>query len=339
VGGKRFKLANLMLKLGVSGELRGRRAASLMIFNYHRLWPSRRSGPSVFDDGVFGPDAEDFRLQMEWLKRETHVLDEQGILNLANQAEHPKGAVYSAVTFDDAYVDCHTIAAPILKQVGIRAIFFVPVRMIESRRLGWWDQAAYMLKACKQRSIAVRGEEMDLRADFGRALRRILDMFKLQPFEKTERLLSELSTACGVSLPTPDLQSAELMSWDQIRDLHASGHAIGSHTLSHRVLATLSPEEQAEEIGMSKAQLSDHLGEAVRSFAYPVGGPRHFNDTSVNLVRSSGYLMAFTFNTGMETLPLTDLFRIRRESAHSFDLLQAKVRMPSLMGIRAKIQA
>jgi hypothetical protein len=103
-------------------------------------------------------------------------------------------------------------------------------------------------------------------------------------------------------------------------------------------LATLPPEEQAVEISQSKSQLGDRIGAVVRSFAYPVGGPQHFNRTSVELVRAAGYEMAFTFNTGIENLPVADRFRIRRESAHSFDVLEAKVRMPALMGLRQKQQ-
>lgn len=334
--GNRLKLARVLVRSRLYKAWPASGHASLLVVNFHRLWPSAGSGPSEFDDGVFGPDAEVFRRQMEWLRSETRVLDEQGLIDVARKAEHPRDANYSAVTFDDAYLDCFTIARPILEEFGIRAIFFVPIGMIESRRLGWWDQAAYLLKRSSRDRIHMRGQDFELRANFLGALRHILNMFKLEPADQTDGLLEELSAACDVSLPGKDAQSAQLMTWEQIRAMRDAGHAIGSHTMSHRVLATLSAEEQSAEIKDSRASLSAQLGSEVRSFAYPVGGPQHINATSVALVREAGYEQAFTFNTGIESLPLADRFRIRRESAHSFDLLEAKVLMPSLMGIRQK---
>ena len=75
------------------------------------------------------------------------------------------------------------------------------------------------------------------------------------------------------------------------------------------------------------------------SLAYPVGGPKHINERSVALAREAGYAQAFTFNTGIATLPLADRFRVPREPVHSLDLLKAKVLMPRLMGIRDKLIA
>ena len=51
-------------------------------------------------------------------------------------------------------------------------------------------------------------------------------------------------------------------------------------------------------------------------------------------MREAGYEQAFTFNTGVATLPLHDRFQIPRESAKSLDLLKAKALMPGLMGLR-----
>lgn len=333
---KRLSLARIVLATGLHRAWPRAEPASLIIINYHRLWPVHHSGRSRFDDGVFGPDAAVFRRQMEWLKSTTEVLDEQGLIDLARKTDHPEGAIYSAVTFDDAYIDCHAIARPILDELGMRAMFFVPVGMIEERRLGWWDQAAYLLKDSKHDSIEVRNESFNLRSDFLGALRRVLKIFKLEQATQTDGLLDELSSACGVPLPSKDLQSAELMSWEHIRGLRDAGHGVGSHTFSHRVLATLTAEQQSAEIKGSRLQLAEHLGSEVRTFAYPVGGLQHINSDSVVLAEEAGYELAFTFNTGIETLPMKDRFKIPRESAPSFELLEAKVLMPSLMGIRQK---
>jgi peptidoglycan/xylan/chitin deacetylase (PgdA/CDA1 family) len=316
LAGNRLRLASLFIKTGIAARLGRGGTASLLIVNYHRLWPSRLTRQFEFDDGVFGPDVDEFRRQMQWLSSATTILDEAGLLDVtSDDAVHHEG-LYTAVTFDDAYADCYTLARPVLEELGIRAIFFVPVDMIDSRELGWWDVAAYLLKRTSRPHVSIGGESFDLESRFAGSLRRILDIFKLRPAEETGDLLAQLSRACDVPLPDREAQSAQLMSWDQIREMRASGHGIGSHTFSHRVLATLSDADQEREIKSSREELAARLNAEVSSFAYPVGGPRHINDRSVQYAREAGYRLAFTFNTGMSPMPVADRFRIPRESAH-----------------------
>ncbi len=323
------------MSAGMAGLLARGYPAALLIVNYHRIRPSR-TAIVEFDDGVFGPDQEEFRRQMEWLRSSTTVLDEAGLLELASRGGGRRGELYSAVTFDDAYVDCHSLAKPVLDAFGIRGTFFVPIDMIDSRQLGWWDCAAYLMKRSRKAKVALGNDVLDLRANLATSLRRVLNLFKLRPVDETGTLLDELSAACGVPLPGKDEQSAELMTWEQLREMRAGGHAIGSHTFSHRVLATLPPEQQAQEIKASRGELAARIGGEVMSFAYPVGGPQHINAYSVSFVREAGYELAFTFNTGIAELPIADRFQIPRESAHSFDVLKAKTLMPGLMGLREK---
>jgi peptidoglycan/xylan/chitin deacetylase (PgdA/CDA1 family) len=323
------------MNAGVAGLLARGNPVSLLIVNYHRI-RATKTATTAFDDGVFGPDQAEFLRQMLWLRASTTVLDESGLLELFDQGRGCRGETYSAVTFDDAYADCFSLARPVLEQAGVRAIFFVPIDMIDSRQLGWWDLAAYLMKRTPRREISLGNDVLDLGAGFAASLRRVLNQFKLRPVEETGGLLEELSRACGVPLPGKDLQSAELMTWEQLRALKAGGHGIGSHTFSHRVLATLSPEQQEREIKASRAELAARIGAEVLSFAYPVGGPQHINGHSVRLVREASYEQAFTFNTGIAKLPIADRFQIPRESAHSLDVLRAKTLMPGLMGLREK---
>lgn len=332
MSGKRLKLASALVTVRAD-RLLGRRSPTLLVLNYHRLHASAERPRSRFDDGVFGPDVRTFRRQMEWLKAATVVLNEENLLSAGTGGRLPRGTVYSAVTFDDAYVDCYTLAKPVLDELDIQGMFFVPVEMIESRRLGWWDVAAHLLKQTQLHAISLNGELFDLRGDFAGSLKRLLAMFKLESADKTVGLLDALSAACDVKPPTRDEQSAELMSWKQVREMRAAGHAIGSHSLSHRVLATLDPAEQAREIHGSRKELEAVLGGSVASFAYPVGGPAHINHHSVTLAEEAGYQQAFTFNTGIASVPVQDHFRIPRESADSLEMLKAKAKLPRVMGL------
>jgi len=62
-----------------------------------------------------------------------------------------------------------------------------------------------------------------------------------------------------------------LMSWDQLRELHAMGFEIGSHTHTHRPLPGLSLDEARADLEQSRKRLREELGDSPRFLAYPRG--------------------------------------------------------------------
>jgi len=85
------------------------------------------------------------------------------------------------------------------------------------------------------------------------------------------------------------------LSWGQISEMHAAGVAIGAHTRTHPVLATMKAAAAMDEIATSKAALEERLGTAVELFAYPFGKPRaHVTRETRDLVASAGFTSAAT---------------------------------------------
>lgn len=67
------------------------------------------------------------------------------------------------------------------------------------------------------------------------------------------------------------LPPAPMMTLDRVAELERHGMEIGSHTVTHAQLDTLSPKALAYELRASKAVLEDALGHPVRHLAYPHG--------------------------------------------------------------------
>jgi peptidoglycan/xylan/chitin deacetylase (PgdA/CDA1 family) len=76
------------------------------------------------------------------------------------------------------------------------------------------------------------------------------------------------------------------MTWGDIASIYADGNEIGGHTLTHRDLTTLSPDEQRAEICDARQELLAR-GFPQLSFAYPSG---HHDSISEGLVQACGYL-------------------------------------------------
>ena len=85
------------------------------------------------------------------------------------------------------------------------------------------------------------------------------------------------------------------MSEDNVRELHARGHEIGSHTVTHPRLTTLSVDDLMYELETSKRVLEAVISAPVSSFAYTYG---EHNGTVIDAVINTGYKSARTTDAG-----------------------------------------
>jgi peptidoglycan/xylan/chitin deacetylase (PgdA/CDA1 family) len=85
--------------------------------------------------------------------------------------------------------------------------------------------------------------------------------------------------------------SEKVMSLDQLRSLPEELVTIGSHTLTHPMLSTLSEDEARQEIAGSRAKLESILNRKIRLFSFPFGC---FNHRLVELCKDAGYSRVFT---------------------------------------------
>ncbi|HSI14712.1 MAG TPA: polysaccharide deacetylase family protein [Chthoniobacter sp.] len=105
-----------------------------------------------------------------------------------------------------------------------------------------------------------------------------------------------------------DNTGAPLMNESQVREWLAAGHTIGSHSMTHARLTSLSPEAAREEIRASRARLEDLFGISVEAFAYPWG---EWNQRVADEVASAGYHRAFTIDRGVNAASVNP-FALRR---------------------------
>ncbi len=97
---------------------------------------------------------------------------------------------------------------------------------------------------------------------------------------------------------SPGRAEPTLMSAAQLRGLKDVGISVGSHGVSHRKLAELTPAEQAQELQQSRAALEDVLGQPVQDLCYPFGS---FTQETLDLAAEAGYCSAMTCLRGVAT--------------------------------------
>jgi peptidoglycan/xylan/chitin deacetylase (PgdA/CDA1 family) len=150
-----------------------------------------------------------------------------------------------------------------------------------------------------------------------------------EPRAFTRGLLDRLSKACEVDYPSMEAQSAELMSWEEVRRVSQSVVTIGSHTHTHAVLSTLDREGQIVELASSREILERQLGTRVFSIAYPVGGYAQFTAETKELARDCGYSAGYSFATGVNAWQGLDAYDVKRVSSPvTVAFLAAKASVP-----------
>jgi peptidoglycan-N-acetylglucosamine deacetylase len=118
------------------------------------------------------------------------------------------------------------------------------------------------------------------------------------------------------------------LSHADLRTLSSEGFEIGAHSVSHKLLWGLTPEELAKEVSPCKPFLEDVLGTEVRMFCYPCG---RYDSNVVRTLKEAGYWGARTvrmLSTRLEfnpfEMPTTLQIIPQRKSSYVRNLARAR---------------
>jgi peptidoglycan/xylan/chitin deacetylase (PgdA/CDA1 family) len=118
----------------------------------------------------------------------------------------------------------------------------------------------------------------------------------------------------GAPLTIPELAGDDphelaTMDWDELREHAARGIGVGSHTVSHARLPTLSGDELRRELNESKEEVEERLRRSCDDLAYPYGE----HDARVRAAaRAAGYGRAHALRglrSDAHATPRLDLYR------------------------------
>ena len=113
------------------------------------------------------------------------------------------------------------------------------------------------------------------------------------------------------------LADRPLVTVEQARELRRRGISLGAHTRTHPELPAQSDEAVRAEVGGSRQDLAERLGEEVATFAYPFG---LFDERAVEAVGESGFAGACTVEPRLAR-PLEDPLRVPRVEVRAGDSL------------------
>jgi peptidoglycan/xylan/chitin deacetylase (PgdA/CDA1 family) len=291
----------LRLPLSLLSPAGARGRLSILIF--HRVL--RRADPL----SPYEPDATGFEAQMRWVRDWFTVLPLAPAIDMLYAGTIPKRAL--AITFDDGYSDNETLAAPILRRLGMTATFFVSTGYLGSGCM-WNDRVTEAVRACCESEIDLGAIGLGrLALDSVLARRQAISTLLkgIKHFDQTRRdeVTNAIVDAAG-GKPSPAL----MMQPEQVRGLRELGMDIGAHTVTHPILARIGAEAARHEMSRSKSELERLIGEPVNLFAYPNGVPgQDYAREHVAMARDCGFTAAVSTSWAAASAG-TDRFQLPR---------------------------
>ena len=240
----------------------------LTITTFHRVLPERELAEYPMPGIAVTPEELDWLLALFMKHYTPGTLGEMATrFALGDRPDKP----LMAITFDDGQLDNHRNARPVLARNGVHASFFVVADATGHNETLWHDRVAYALRSALQRDRA-RCESylarLGVTRDANDVTHACVSALKRMTPEQRDASLGELEAlAGGARRPAWD----GMMSWDELKQLHAEGHEIGSHSQSHAILPLVSDAQLAREIAGSRAHLRERLGFEIDTFCYPNG--------------------------------------------------------------------
>ncbi|MEL6534036.1 MAG: polysaccharide deacetylase family protein [Bacteroidota bacterium] len=220
-----------------------------------------------------------FRAQLRMLRGQGYSfisIDEATVLP-------PKpGQKVCTITFDDGYRSVHEVAVPVLEELQIPATFYLTTTLLEGNVL-WRDKVRTVIDS------GWEGEFLDAyAAKHGPMLKEGEKFYRhskapgtpsKQVDEALDAFLQDKNITLSSSLYiTPEeLKESDLLSY-------------GNHTHRHYTLASLSPEEQAEEIQTAEKKLQAWGVTPSRVFAAPFGNDGTYNEATFGVLKDLGYV-------------------------------------------------
>jgi peptidoglycan/xylan/chitin deacetylase (PgdA/CDA1 family) len=283
-------------------------SSRLRVLVYHRV--DEPSAQPDLDPGLISATPEEFRAQMQLVAKYYHPVSLRTVLAAQRgEVSLPRRAVL--ITFDDGYPDFALHAWPVLRELGLPAVLFMPSAFPDQENGSrfWWDQLYAGLRRAQGRVVNLPDlREFDLTEDTGWkvALRASKQHVKSLPhgeaMDWVDTALSELG-----EIPS----QPRVLSWDNLRELTRQGLEVCPHGHVHALCTRLTTDELKHDLLTCRARLTSELGDdtCTSVIAWPANA---CNQQVTEVARDLGFEMAFGGVRGVAQLPVRDALDVMR---------------------------
>lgn len=269
-----------------------------------------------------------FRDLVKYLSREYHILPLEDFLE--GHIEISKKKKPATILFDDGYKDNIDYALPILDQFKSPASFYVVTDCIDQNIPTWTYITDYLFQHTEQKKLEsdfsfVPADLKELH--FITAEDRIGAGNKIKPwmkgldnFRRQEMLRHIESNFNDVILPRD-----KMMSWTELRQMQNAGYYIGSHSVSHPLLASIQhADELSFELAGSGKRIQKELGYFPLTISYPIGS---YDERVTETSKQAGYKYGLAVKQQFFDTAKDNLFAIPRTELYNESMWKCRLRI------------
>ncbi|MDZ4663265.1 MAG: polysaccharide deacetylase family protein [Bacteroidota bacterium] len=240
---------------------------------------------------------------------------------------------FATIMFDDGYKDNIEYAAPILDKYKVKASFYVVTNCIDQNIVTWTHELEHLFQFANKTEIKM---DLDFLPDELKISQlkdnseRMAYVRKLKPFLKKISHVKRNKVLEIIAQTYNDVQLPKLMmGWKDLSELKNAGHYIGSHSVTHAMLGTMTDENEIKnELQLSGIKIKEHLGYFPQTISYPVGS---FNEATKHLAKETGYTIGLAVKQTVYDQHKTDIFEIPRIELYNEPWWKTRLRITNTL--------
>jgi peptidoglycan/xylan/chitin deacetylase (PgdA/CDA1 family) len=217
------------------------------------------------------------------------------------------------ITFDDAYASVAEWAAPLCREYGVPAVFFVNAGFLDNRRLAPDNLVCYVAATRGMETISVAAQTIPGKEAL--KLQTLADVFgeflPVISLAEREVFLDALRKLSDIDESRLAREAKLYLSSKQLREMASFNFEIGNHTYTHTHCRSFSKQDIAFEVDRNRAELEAESGAIVRSFSQPYGSAVDLTPELICHLKQSGYEAAF-LSESVANPPGADPFHLDR---------------------------
>lgn len=237
-------------------------------------------------------------------------------------------------SIDDCYRDTYSEVVPLFRRHGVPVTLFVTTGIPDATMAMWGAGLEHIV------------DERDVVSLNGRPIATETIDRKMATFQYIQSLWDgpeageHYSRFCRENgYDEAAIHEHHAITWEMLSELAADPLVeIGSHTVSHPRISSLSPEGAFAELCDSQTRLQEKLGVRVKSFAFPYGrnadcGPRDFE-----LARKAGYTSVATTRKGILRRG-ANVYQVPRNTLNGAyrSVLAVELHLAGVTGVAARV--
>ena len=286
------------------------------IFAYHRVVADIEKAER---ESIYGLviSKETFRKHCEILKSSFDIVSLEAARAVLEGRHQPKRPL-AVITFDDGYLDFYEVAFPILRELDLTAVNFLPTDFVGKNEFLVHDRIFWLIKSAYENSISInsaiqragikklRAVEISVRSN----LLTVTNSLVMLPNIVREKVIAELERTLGEKLLEYPREYQPL-DWQMVEEMGRHKIDFGFHTANHVVLPLETDKVLETEIVEGKCKLERFLNRKVTTLAYPNG---QYNERIKKVIAAAGFEIAVTTERKVNRAGRSDLLALGRFS-------------------------